>query len=109
MEFSKVDTISIYDLSGKVIRKDSLPSRYSLYEDFTKDFFKNPVLVEKFDSNVLKDPSALSAIPGKPCWGTCLDCYLDKCPMFIGKVKDQAYTFFYCPDCQKYFKVVELN
>jgi hypothetical protein len=113
MRLSKVGNVEVFDKTGKLIRKDSLPDEFSSYEDITKNFFSNPILANQFDEAVLKDPSVLKSMPGKPCYGTCPYCYrsvedknLDKCPMFVGKVKGKAYSFFYCPDCQKYFKVV---
>ena len=113
MEFSRVGTVEVYNKTGKLLKKDSLPDKFRLYEDATKDFFSNPILASQFDREVISNPSILKTIPGKPCYGTCPECYrtvndsyLDRCPMFVGMVKGRAYSFFYCPDCQKYFKVV---
>lgn len=113
MEFSKVGSVKVFSNKGTFIRREPLPDKFSLYEDFTKDYFKDLVLANKFDKAVLKDPSILKAIPGKPVWGTCPSCYktvddsyLDKCPMFMSRLKGRAYAFYYCPDCREYFKVV---
>jgi len=113
MELSSSVTVEVFDTSARLLRKDKLSSGYSPYEDVTKDYSKVPGLAEEFDRDVMKDPRVLKAMPGRPCYGTCPNCYtgtdsslIDKCPMFISRMNNRSYSFFYCPDCQKYFKVV---